>query len=511
MPPTWIVLLIAFLLLRLVFWLTAFPNPDEAYYWLWGQHPALSYFDHPPWQAWMQGIFTASLGRSLLTLRLPNLISNSILAFTYYKICRYLYGDRANQAFWLVLLMLLASPLYYLFLGLAWPDHWLITFILIALYGFITFLDSYLADGQGASWRLGMAAIALGLAGLCKYSAIFVAMSWAAVLITDRRLRALWRDGRLYLAMAIAASCLTPILLWNVAHDWQSWRFYADRSVGDFRLKWAPCFNFLFFSGLLLSPFHGVGFYRIWRSKARVRSASVYSQVAGWVFIVPTVALTVISLFSAALYYWNIAAYLLLFPLLPGLFWHQSPVERSPFRNSKLFWGSQCYGLLFAVLIGIQYSLVPPSALAQWDVDPDARMVFGWPEVAAVVQQQAAELAANHFLLTTDYRSAAALAYQLNQREVAVISDRPTQFDLWYPQNRQFIGKNAVILADDWHPYTAALLAQFDHTTPPITVPVRRWGIWIKNYYVRQGYGLRPPGSASCGSLRPSMTSKAGQ
>lgn len=21
---------------------------DEAYYWMWGQHPALSYFDHPP-------------------------------------------------------------------------------------------------------------------------------------------------------------------------------------------------------------------------------------------------------------------------------------------------------------------------------------------------------------------------------------------------------------------------------------------------------------------------------
>jgi hypothetical protein len=24
------------------------PIGDEAYYWLWGQHMALSYFDHPP-------------------------------------------------------------------------------------------------------------------------------------------------------------------------------------------------------------------------------------------------------------------------------------------------------------------------------------------------------------------------------------------------------------------------------------------------------------------------------
>jgi 4-amino-4-deoxy-L-arabinose transferase-like glycosyltransferase len=488
MPLTWIFLLIAFLLLRLVFWLTAFPNPDEAYYWLWGQHPALSYFDHPPWQAWMQGLFTASLGRSLLTLRLPNLMSNAILAYTYYKICRYLYGDRANQSFWLVLLMVLASPLYFLFLGLAWPDHWLIMFTLMALYAFITFLDSYLADGRGVSWRLWVAAIALGLAGLCKYSVLLVAGGWAAGLIADGRLRALWRDPRLYCAIAITASALTPMLLWNVLHDWQSWRFYADRSVGDFSLKWAPCLNFLLFSGLLVSPWHWVGFYRAWRCQPMVRPDSTYTLVAGWVFLISTGALTVISLLSAALYYWNITAYLLLLPLLPRVLWGG---DRPALKAKRLFWGSQCYGLLFAVLLVVQYCLIPPSALVNLAVDPDARIVFGWPEVAAAVQQQAAELPAPRFLLTTDYRSAAALAYQLNQPEVAVISDRPTQFDLWYPQNRQFATKNAVILADDWHPLTPALLAQFDQTTPPLTVSVRRWGFWIKNYYVCQGYGFK--------------------
>ena len=489
MPRAWIFLLVTFLLLRLVFWLTAFPNPDEAYYWLWGQHPALSYFDHPPWLAWMQGLFTAGLGRSLLTLRLPNLLSNGLLAYTYYKICRYLYGDRANQAFWLVLLLLLASPLYFLFLGLAWPDHWLITFTLIALYAFITFLDSYLADGQGVSWRLWVAAIALGLAGLCKYSAIFVAAGLAAVLLTDGRWRPLWRDRRLYGAIAIAASALIPILLWNVTHDFQSWRFYADRSVGDFSLKWAPCFNFVFFSWLLVSPWHWVGFYRIWRCQTAMRSDSVYRLVAGWVFLTSTGALTIISLLSAALYYWNITAYLLLLPLLPSVLWGQG--DRPRLAANRLFWGSQCYGLWFAGLLVVQYCLIPPSALANLDVDPDARIVFGWPEVAAIVQQQAAELSPHQFLLTTDYRSAAALAYQLNQRDVAVISDRRTQFDLWYPQNRQFAGKNAVILADDWHPLTAALLTQFDHTTPPTTVSIRRFGFWIKNYYILKGYRFK--------------------
>jgi 4-amino-4-deoxy-L-arabinose transferase-like glycosyltransferase len=492
MPAIWIVLLVIFLLLRLVFWLVAFPNPDEAYYWLWGQHPALSYFDHPPGQAWIQGLFTAGLGRSPFTLRLPNLISNGLLAYTYYRICRYLYGDRAKPAFGLVILMLLASPLYFLFLGLAWPDHGLITFTLISAYGFITFLDRYLSDGRGSSWRLWVAAIALGLAGLCKYSAVFVAAGFAAVLLTDARLRPLWRDRRLYLAMVIAAGALLPILLWNLTHDWQSLRFYADRSVGDWSLKFGPCFNFLLFSWLLVSPWHWVGFYRagcLARRNVEIRSNSVYGAVAAWVFGVSTVALTLISLLSAALYYWNITAYLLLLPLLPRVLWG-SHTPKLP--TQRLFWGSQCYGLLFAALLVTQYCIIPPSALANLDVDPDSRIVYGWPEVGAVVQQEANQLGATSFLLATDYRSAAALAFQLNRTEVAVISERRTQFDLWYPQNQAFAGRDAVILADDWHPLSPTVLAQFDHHDPPIAVPIQRFGIWIKNYYVCKAYRFQP-------------------
>lgn len=41
---------------------------DEAYYWVWGQNPRLSYFDHPPndWMAFLYwGIFwcKSSLGK----------------------------------------------------------------------------------------------------------------------------------------------------------------------------------------------------------------------------------------------------------------------------------------------------------------------------------------------------------------------------------------------------------------------------------------------------------------
>lgn len=474
-------ILLAFLLLRLIFWLTTFPNPDEAYYWLWGQHPDWSYYDHPPFHAWVQGAFAAVLGRSNAVLRLPNLISNGILFYTYYRLLHYLYGEAAQRSFWFLLLLIVASPLYFLFLALAWQDHWLITFSLVAGYLFVRFADSYIADGKGETWQLYGAAVALAFAMLCKYNAVFVPLSFLATILSDKRLRPLLKDWRLYIAGAIAIAGLMPIVIWNAENQLLSFRYYVDRSVntGSFSLKLAPCLNFILFSILLVSPFNVWGFYRSLTAPSLAIQSATYRAVAIWGLVIPTVILTIISLLSAALYYWNITAYLLLFPLLPALW---LPNSSAPDR--RFFLGAQAFGLLFASLLVIHYSLLPLSALLNQDADPDSRMLFGWPEVAAVVTQAAnLNLASHPVMMTTDYRSASALAYQLNQPNVLAISDRRDQFDIWFERNPPS-GRNAVVVSDNWHPISTELVAQFERVSEPTIVPITRFGVWIKNYYV---------------------------
>jgi 4-amino-4-deoxy-L-arabinose transferase-like glycosyltransferase len=486
--------LIAFLVLRVVFWFTTFPNPDEAYYWLWGQHPDLSYYDHPPLQAWVQGGLTAIFGRSKFVLRLPNLISNGIFFYTYYRIAVYLYGQDAHRHFWITVMLVLASPLYFLFLALAWHDHLLITFSLISAYLFVQFLDGYLVDGKGESWRLYGSAGAIALAGICKYNAVFVVLGLVAAVVTNKQLRPLGRDRRIYLAGAIAASALIPILLWNVFNDFQSFHYYVDRSVntGSFSLKVGPCLNFLLFSFLLVSPLNWIGFFRVWKQSQFRHFHSTYASVAFWVFLISTITLTIISLLSAALYYWNITAYLLLFPLVPSFFLPANRTSQTAKLSlSPLFWSGQFYGLLFAALLVVHYSVLPISALFSHDEDPDSRMLFGWDKVAAVVKAEAAATGSNPFLVTTDYRSASALAFQLNDRNVMAISDRVDQFDFWYTDDREFKGRNAVILSDDWHPIQPKLLAQFEQISPPTKVSVTRLGVWIKNYSVFKGYRFK--------------------
>lgn len=502
LPPFKFVLPIlgVFILLRLVFWLNTFPNPDEAYYWLWGQHLALSYYDHPPLQAWIQGAFTALFGRSHFVLRLPNLISNIVFFSVYYQIAKYLYGREANRFFGLIVLLVLASPLYFLFLALAWHDHLLITCSLIALFLFIQFLDGYSRDGQGISWQLYGSAIALGLAGLSKYNALFVALGMLGAIASHPQWRPLLRDRRLYLAGVMAALLLLPILLWNLGNDFQSFRYYVNRSgdsgAGGLRLKWGEPLVFLLVSILTVSPFN------VWAmiqaiQRPNPQPNSAYRTVALWTFAVSTVLLTAIACVSTALYYWNITAYLLLFSLMPAVFLPKDrPTSNIQHPKSKifhqaLFFSGQFYGLLFALLLVIHYSLFPLSALGSPDGDPDSRMLFGWDEVGKAVMAEAAKSATPPFFVTTDYRSASALAYQLPQPDVMAIADRIDQFDFWFDANA-FKGRHAVILSDDWHPVEPKLAAQFQHLSEPVTIPVTRFGYWIKNYYVQIGDRFNP-------------------
>lgn len=201
--------LLGFLVLRLIFWGLTFPNPDEAYYWLWGQHWDWSYYDHPGFQAWGQGLLTTLLGRSRFVLRLSNLLSTTLVVVTLHRITTYLYGPQARDRVWLALLLVASSPLFFLFLALAWHDHWLIAFALLSSFYFVRFADAYAKDRSGATIDLMAAALFLGLAGLCKYTALLLGLSFAASLLSQRSLRRLYLDPRLYLALGLVVIVLS--------------------------------------------------------------------------------------------------------------------------------------------------------------------------------------------------------------------------------------------------------------------------------------------------------------
>ena len=79
---------------------------DEAYFFLWGRHPALGYYDHPP----MTGLMLAALlsvGDALWWLRLPSVLLSSFIGLGIV----YLIKERDEELAWLTGALYLIVPI----------------------------------------------------------------------------------------------------------------------------------------------------------------------------------------------------------------------------------------------------------------------------------------------------------------------------------------------------------------------------------------------------------------
>lgn len=485
--------LTALLGLRLIFWLGAFPNPDEAYYWLWGQHLDWSYFDHPPLHAWVQGAFAALLGRSHFVLRLPNLITTGLLFGLYWVICHQLYGRQGRNAFWLTVLLLLTSPLFFLFLAMAWHDHWLVWWGTAASYCFVRFLSRDRAAAYGWLYATGLL---IGLAGLCKYVALFLGLGFLVTISFQTRWRSLLWNGHLYGAIALALLVMTPVFWWNSQHEWYSFQFYLGRSVQaeDSTVNWFGPLGLGLLSILIFGPIHSWLTVKATQRGFTSSFGATYQRVALTLFGTSSLVLAGLSLWAPVLYYWNILAYPLLLPLLAG---HFLPLQRlREGRDRRLLDTTLMLGTGVAALLVFHFTFVPISALIADTGDDDTRMVYGWQSTAAWLKREAAAFSETPLLLTTDYRSAAALAYALNDPSVLSISGRIDQFDFWYDPV-SLDGRDSLLLGDAWHPICPTHLAMFARTDAPTTFAVQQLGTFIKQYTVVHGETFRTQGNTA--------------
>jgi 4-amino-4-deoxy-L-arabinose transferase-like glycosyltransferase len=481
--PLVVIVIVAAVGLRLVFWLSAFPNSDEAYYWLWGRHPSLSYYDHAPLHAWVQGLFASALGRSLFALRLPTLLTTAGSLAVLVKLTSSLWPGEGRARALVAVAAFLASPLFLMFTSFAWHDHLLLFFTLLAGWLWVGFLSEVARGGRGSTGRLALGAFALGLAGLSKYNAVFLGLGLAATIAIDPRLRRLWRDPRLYAAAALALLVVAPVLVWNAGHGGASFRYnLVERNLdhGVVRVNLRGTLNLVLYSVFALSPFlvwAVAGELRRRRGGAPEPVTSVHRRLALAAFALPTIFFLALSTFSLVLYYWLIVGYLLLLPLAAGL------ADRPRLLRAHLV-----YGLVASALMTFHAAVLPISALSSRIQDDDSKMMWGWDEVVAAVRRERAAAPVG-FLAASDYRSAAALAFALDDAEVRALSQRHSQFDFWLdaPGLR---GRSALVVTDAWHGMTPWLAGQFRAVRRVGTVRVTRLGFHVKDYELWRGEGF---------------------
>jgi hypothetical protein len=202
---------------------------DESYYWLWSEHLAPSYFDHPSGVALLVRASTLLGGPSEVGIRWFNAALGIGAIILAYLIGRRLFSQRAGLI--AAALLALGAP-YAITARFVYTDALHLFLLLLNLYLILPFLTG---NGGGpsnqekappASWRFW--AVGLSMAALLntKYSAYLYALVILGLLVGMRR--DLLHDHRTWWAVSIALAGFLPTLIWNATHAWVSFHWQIE-------------------------------------------------------------------------------------------------------------------------------------------------------------------------------------------------------------------------------------------------------------------------------------------
>jgi 4-amino-4-deoxy-L-arabinose transferase-like glycosyltransferase len=221
-------LIAAFLVLRLGLAAVIPLSIDEAYAVVVSRSHSLSYFDHPPLGFALARLMADVTGcECRFVVRLPYVLLGSLSALLLFDLTRRAYG--AAAAFWAVACYSVA-PFFLISAGhFVVPDGPLDFFLLASAWLAASML-------LGGETRHGLprwiaAGLALGLALMSKYQAGLFAISALTILVMTKSGRAQLRLPGPWLAAIVAALGLVPVLLWNMRHDWISLAFQSGRGM----------------------------------------------------------------------------------------------------------------------------------------------------------------------------------------------------------------------------------------------------------------------------------------
>ncbi len=200
------------------------PGVDEAHYVLFGRHLAWGYLDHPPLVA-----LTARIGSLVadeaLAARLVPILCSVLSLLVLRRLALELYDDE-RIALGAVLLLLL-MPYEHLLMVALLPDATLNLFWCLTLLFFWKALH-----GKGWTWWLVTGAC-FGLALLSKYHAMLLPLCLFGYLLASDNYRHWLLRPQPWLALFVGLLLFVPNILWNMRHDWISYRFQFSRGGGE--------------------------------------------------------------------------------------------------------------------------------------------------------------------------------------------------------------------------------------------------------------------------------------
>jgi len=346
---------------------------DEMYYWSYTQHPALSYLDHPPLTAWLIWLGAALFDEHAFGVRAPTLLlAPAAIVFAYF-FTRDLYDKTRG----LIGAMLVAVVPAWLATGfLMTPDAAATTAWLAALF----FLQRALLQNRHGSWLY--AGIALGLGALAKYTVALLAPAILAFMVVHPPARAHLRCWQPWAGGCIALLLFSPVLIWNLQHDWASFAFQSLR-----RINQDPGIT----SHLLplqtvvtLAPLAGiVALYLLGPARRRFCANRAARRFMLVMALVPLGVVAVFGLRAEIKYHWLVPLWLGMLPMIAATVYPPGSVAESGVsRLLRKAWRPLLPLSLVVVGFGLHYTAIGLPGVA-WQ--PNRLGYMGWPELAREV------------------------------------------------------------------------------------------------------------------------------
>ena len=195
---------------------TLAPFGDEAFYWQESRALAWSYTDLPPATAWLIHLGEWVFGHSEWGMRCVFLALGMSIPILVYRIGAQTFDARAGALAGIAWMLL---PLGATLGVLALPDVPL-TFAAVLALGA---LRRAVAGDRLADWLVLGAALAL--AWLSHYRAAMLLPAGLAVFAASAFARPAWRRPGLWLALALSAVGLVPLIVFNAQHAWSGASF----------------------------------------------------------------------------------------------------------------------------------------------------------------------------------------------------------------------------------------------------------------------------------------------
>ncbi|MCF6368144.1 glycosyltransferase family 39 protein [Rhizobium halophilum] len=438
------------------------PGLDEAYAMAVATQWQLSWFDHPPMAFWwvkaMREIAGPFFGADVpvLVLRLPFVLAFTITSLVMLDLTHRRWGARAGL--WMVLALSLA-PFFVVSAG-SWlvPDGPLVLFLSLTAWLLDRILFSEPTPAIERSLWLA-AGLTLGLAGLSKYHAALFAVGAAVFILATPHRRHLLKPTA-WGGVLLAGFVVSPVLVWNVQHDWVSFQFQSSRGLGSGGPDWSALARSVVGQMAYLGPWTLIA-----ALAATIALPSARGTRAGPAAFLAALGLPSIILFTAvplwggdALPHWQMPGWLFLLPILGHAIASREARRRQPHRAARIFAVTAAAVLAVAIVAVALLRYAPPSSalIARFGLNTFLEESVTWRGLADTLFERGL-LSASTPVITAHDRSlvvafhwveASRLAEALGSRAtVSVLGNDPRGFAFladqaaWIGRDVLFVGR----------------------------------------------------------------------